>query len=138
MYTSSVAKMKKVDRIYNEWDKHSTMLVPTAQRLRGFGRLEDLVVGTHGEGSPDLLKLIKRIVKRFTETNFRIMDFNSSKGAYNRMINQIYLSLGTESIRGMIRLRFVNLGFALAGSASNKVAAVRRNRVKHLYKLYYE
>ena len=133
VHTSSVAKMKKVDRVYNGWDRHSTVLGPAAQRLRGFGRVEGLVVGAHGEGSPDLLKLIKRIAKRAAETNFRTMGFNSSRGAYSTVLDQIYLSLGVESIRGMARLRFANLGSALAGSASNKAAAARRNRAKHLY-----
>ena len=126
-------KARKIDRDYNDWDRHSTVDGPVAQRLQSFGRVEGLVVGAHGEGSPDLLKLIKRIARRAAQTRFRVMGFNSARGAYSTVLNQIYLSVGVEAVRGMARLRIANLGSALAGSASNKAAAARRNQARHLY-----
>ena len=103
------------------------------QRLRTFGRVEGLVIGAHGEGSPDLLKMIKRIAKRAAQTRYRVMGFSSSRAANSTMINQIYVAAGVEAIRGMARLRIANLGSALAGTASNKAAAARRNRARHLF-----
>ena len=34
------------------------------RRLHEYGRVEGLVIGAHGEGSKDLLKLINRMVER--------------------------------------------------------------------------
>ena len=49
------------------------------------------------------------------------------------MLNQIYLSIGIEAVRGMARLRIAKFGAALAGSTSTKAATARRNRARHLY-----
>ena len=38
------------------------------KRLSDFGRVEGLVVGVHGEGFPDMLGFIGRIIDRSAET----------------------------------------------------------------------
>ena len=103
------------------------------QRLRTFGRVEGLVVGAHGEGSPDMLRCIKLLAKRASQTRFRSMGFDSAKGAKSTILSQIRLSLGVKAIRGMARLRIANLGTALAGPSSMKAAASRRNHSKHMF-----
>ena len=103
------------------------------QRLQSFGRVEGLVVGAHGEGSPDLLHLLKRIANRAAQTRYRVLGFRSSRAARSTVLNQIYVAVGVEAIRGMDRLRIANLGSALAGTTSNKAAAARRNQARHLF-----
>ena len=76
MHQQAVHKAKDVDTKYNGWDKNSDVQGPMAQRLNDFGRVEGLVVGAHGEGSPDLLHLISRIAKRAAMTKFRTMGFS--------------------------------------------------------------
>ena len=49
------------------------------------------------------------------------------------MLNQLYLSLGVEAMRGMARLRIANLGTVLAGTTSAKAATARRHRAQNLY-----
>ena len=133
VHKEALRKAAKVDVMYNGWDKHSRVPGPMAQRLMDFGRVEGLVVGAHGEGSPDLMKFITRIANRAAETRFRVMGFNSARSARSTVLNQIYLSIGIEAVRGMARLRIANLGAALAGSTSTKAAAARRNRARHFY-----
>ena len=69
--------MKDVDTKYNGWDKNSDVQGPMTQRLNDFGRVEGLVVGVDGEGSPDLLHLISRIVKRAAMMKFSTMGFST-------------------------------------------------------------
>ena len=104
-----------------------------ARRLQSFGRVEGLVVGAHGEGSLDLLKLMKRIATRAAQTRYRVMGFSSSRAAKSTVLNQIYVAIGVEAIRGMARMRLENLGSALAGAASNRAQAARRTRARRLF-----
>ena len=116
-----------------KWDTNDSTPGPMVQRLQSFGRVEGLVVGAHGEGSPDLLHLLKRIANRAAQTRYRVLGFRSSRAARSTVLNQIYVAVGVEAIRGMDRLRIANLGSALAGTTSNKAAAARRNQARHLF-----
>jgi len=129
----AVRKAKRIDTLYNGWDRQSTVAGPMAQRLAGFGRVWGLVVGAHGEGSPDMLSLIRQIACRAATTRFRVMGFDSARSAKSTVLQQINLSVGVEAIRGMARLRIDNLGNILAGTTSTKAATARRNRAQHLY-----
>ena len=126
-------KARKVDVKYNGWNKNDSTPGPMAQRLQSFGRVEGLVIGAHGEGSPDLLHLLKRIANRAAQTRHRVLGFRSSRAARSTVLNQIYVAVGVEAIRGMDRLRIANLGSALTGTTSNKAAAARRNQARHLF-----
>ena len=126
-------KARKVDEKYNGWVKNDSTPGPMAQRLQSFGRVEGLVVGAHGEGSPDLLHLLKRIANRAAQTRYRVLGFRSSRAARSTVLKQIHVAVGVEAIRGMARLRIANLGSALAGTASNKAATARRNQARHLF-----
>ena len=133
VHVEAVRKAKRIDTLYNGWNNQSTGAGPMAQRLAGFGRIHGLVVGAHGEGSPDMLRLLQQIACRAATTRFRVMGFDSSRSAKSTVLNQIYLSVGVEAIRGMARLRIDNLGAILAGTTSTKAATARRNRAQHLY-----
>ena len=133
VHTEAGRKPRAVDTKYNGWDPHSVIPGPMAQRLHDFGRVEGLVVGAHGEASPDLLKLINRLANRASQTRHRHMGFDSARCARSTVKQQIFLSLGVEAVRGMAKLRITNLGATLAGSQSTKAAAARRARAKHLY-----
>ena len=133
VHKEACRKAKKVDKDYNGWDKRSTTPGPMAQRLQDFGRVEGLVVGAHGEGSSDLIALIKRLATRGAMTRFRQMGFQSARSARSTVLNQLYLSLGVEAMRGMARLRIANLGTVLAGTTSAKAATARRHRAQNLY-----
>ena len=133
VHKDAIRRAEKIDTMYNSWDKSSGSPGPMSQRLSNFGRVEGLVVGAHGEGSPDMLKFIARIADRAAQTRYRVMGFSSARSARSTVLNQIYLSIGIEAVRGMARLRIANLGAALAGSTSTKAATARRNRARHLY-----
>ena len=133
VHTDALHKDKLVDSKYNDWDKHSDVPGPMAQRLSDFGRVEGLVIGAHGEASEDLHKFIRRLTARAAQTRFRHMGFQSARNATSTVRQQIFLSLGVEAVRGMARLRIANLGSALAGTTSTKAAAARRARAKHLF-----
>ena len=133
VHTDADRKCRKVDAKYNGWDPHSTTAGPMAQRLQDFGRVEGLVIGAHGEVSPDLLALINRLANRAAQTRHRQMGFDSARSARSTVRQQIFLSLGVEAVRGMARLRIANLGAVLAGSQSTRAAAARRARAQHLY-----
>ena len=104
-----------------------------AKRLQDFGRVEGLVVGAHGEGSPDLIKLLGRMATRGAMTRYRVLGFRRPRDARSTVLNQLYVSLGVEALRGMARLRIANLGSVLAGPTSTKAAAARRRSQQHLY-----
>ena len=61
------------------------------------------------------------------------MGFSSPRAAKSTVLNQIYVAVGVEAIRGMARMRIENLGSALADTTSNRDAAKRRSRAKHLF-----
>ena len=126
----AVRKAKRIDTLYNYngWSNQSTVAGPRTQRLAGFDRILGLVVGAHGEGSPDMLGLIQRLACREATTRFRVMGFDSSRSAKSTVLNQIYLSIGVEAIRGMARLRIDNLGAILADTTSSKAVTARRNK----------
>ena len=68
-------------------------------------------MGAHGEGSPDLLNLIRGIVDRTGMNRFRVMGFDSPhNGTVGVQCSTIYstvytkyMSLGVEAIRGTAR-----------------------------------
>ena len=125
--SEALRKAKKVDTDYNGFVATEALGEgPMEQRLRSFGRVEGLVVGAHGEGSPDLLRFIKLLAERAAMTRFRSMGFDTPRSARSTILGQIRMSLGVEAIRGMARLRVANLGTALAGNASSKTATNRR------------
>ena len=133
VHQEAVRKAKNIDINYNDWDKHSLTPGPMTQRLQDFGRVEGLVVGAHGEGSPDLLKFIGRLAKWGATTRFRTMGFKNARAAKSTVLGQLYVSLGVEAIRGMARLRIANLGAVLAGKVSTKAATARRTRASQFY-----
>ena len=51
------------------------------------------------------------------------MGFDSAREAYPFVKKQVTMALGIEATRGMARMRIDKLGYALAGSASNRAAA---------------
>ena len=75
-----------------------------AHRLVDFGRVEGLVVDSHGETSEDLIRFIRRITDRSCETRFRQMGFSSPRSVKSTVKQQIYPSLGIEKVGDMTRL----------------------------------
>ena len=73
------------------------------------------------------------LATRGVMTRFRSMGFQSVRAAKSTVLQQLYVSLGVEAIRGMARLRIANLGTVLAGTTSTKAATARRNRAQHFY-----
>ena len=57
------------------------------------------------EASEDLIVFIRRLTDRASQIRFRQMTFRSAKSTVKQ---QIYLSLGVEIVRGMVRMRIVN------------------------------
>ena len=51
------AKAREIDVQFNDWDPRLGNPGPVQQRLQGFGRVLGLVIGAHGEFSPDLVNL---------------------------------------------------------------------------------
>ena len=128
-----VNKAKVVDEKYNGVDFAVSGPGPVLRRLQAYGRVEGLTVGAHGESSPDLDTLIKRIADKGAMSRYRVLGFESPLDARSTVINQIYMTLGIEAIRGVARLRVANLSTALAGSRSRKAAKARRQAAKALF-----
>ena len=91
-----------------------------------YGRCEGLVVGAHGECSSDVEDLIDRMVQRGAQRRFREMGFSSAQTAKSTVLAQVRLSIGIEAIRGMARVRLMNLDTILAGQSSARAAIHRR------------
>ena len=94
---------------------------------------QGLVVGAHGECSPDIHELIGRMANRGAQRRFKSMGFKSARSAKSTVLAQVRLALGVEAIRGVARVRLQNLGSALAGKASTEAAANRRANAKARY-----
>ena len=128
VHRAITAKARLIDKTYNGWRPDSGTPGPVQQRLQGFGRVKGLVVGAHGEFSPDLVQLTRALAKQGAQSRHRDMGFDSAHDAYSTVSAQVWLALGIEATRGMARLRIHKLGIALAGNTSNKAAAARRQR----------
>ena len=128
-----VCKSKAVDEKYNGLDFEATGPGPVLWRLQAYGRVEGIVVGAHGESSPELNDLIHRVAEKGALARFRVLGFDSSLAARSTVLNQIYTSLGVEVIRGVARLRVANLSTDLASSSSRKAAKARRQAAKSLF-----
>ena len=128
-----INKAKTVDEKYNGVDFAVSGPGPVLRRLQAYGRVEGLTVGAHGEASPDLDTLIKNIADKGAMARYRVLGFESPIAARSTVINQIYMTLGIEAIRGVARLRVANLSTALAGSRSRKAAKARRQAAKALF-----
>ena len=99
----------------------------------GFDHLLDLVIGTHGEGIPwhtrsDPKNIMQRDNHEISSDRIRF-----SKECENTVLDQIYLSIGVETMRGMTRLWIDNLDAILVDTTSTKAVTARRNRAHHLY-----
>ena len=81
MHTEAGYKAHAVDTNYNAWDPHAVTPGSMTQRLHDFGRVEGLVVGAYGEASPDLIKLINRLVNKASQTRHRHVGFDSVRSA---------------------------------------------------------
>ena len=81
----------------------------------------------------DLIKLLERITARGADRRFRDLGFDSALQAKSTVKKQVFMTVGIEAMRGMVRLRLNNLGSALAGPVSCKAASARRakSRTKH-------
>ena len=128
-----VAQAKNVDEKYNSTDFDADGPGPVLRRLQAYGRVEGIVVGAHGESSKELNDLIQRVAEKGALTRFRVLGFQSPLAARSTVINQIYMALGVEAIRGVARLRVANLSTALAGSRSRNAAKARRQAAKSLF-----
>ena len=53
--------------------------------------------------------------------------------ARSTVLNQIYMALGVEAIRGIAHIRVANLSLALAGSSSRKASSKRRKAAKAVF-----
>ena len=126
MNDGCVRKAKTVDDKYNGIDFDTAGPGSVLRRLQAYGRVEGLVVGAHGEASPELNDLIHL-------SRFRVLGFDSPLAARSTVLNQIYLASGGEAIRGVVRLRVANLSTVLAGSCSRKAAKARRQAAKSLF-----
>ena len=62
-----------------------------------------------------------------------MIGFDSARSVKNTVLDQIYLSIGVETMRGMTRLWIDNLDAILVDTASTKAVTARRNRAHHLY-----
>ena len=127
---------RDVDIKYNGWVPTSGTPDPVQQRLQSFGRVDGLVVGAHGEFSEDLMRLVKRLVKQGAQSRFLEMGFDSPSDARSTISRQVFMALGIEATRGMARLRIDSLGIALAGTASNNAASMRRRASKATFEQY--
>ena len=107
---------------------------PVQQRLQGFGRVKGLVVGAHGEFSPDLVNFVAQLAKQGASSRHRDMGFDNAKEAMSTVKQQVFLALGIEAARGTARMRIDKLGVALAGNASNNLGAARRRRGKERFR----
>ena len=58
------------------------------------------------------------------------MGFDTAREAYPFVKNQVTMALGIEATRGMARMRIDKLGYALAGSTSNRAVAARRAQAR--------
>ena len=64
---------------------------------------------------------------------YRVLGCKSPLAVRSTVINQIYMALGLEAIRGVARLRVANLSTALTGSRSRKDTKVCREEDKILF-----
>ena len=128
-----IKKAKDVDEKYNGIDFDANGPGPVLRLLQAYGRVEGLAVGAHGESSPELDDLILRVANQGALARYRVLGFESPLAAHSTVLNQIYMALGIESIRGIARLRVANLSTALAGSRSRKAAKARRQAAKSLF-----
>ena len=133
MNDGCVRKAKTVDDKYNGIDFDTAGPGSVLRRLQAYGRVEGLVVGAHGEASPELNDLIHLVAEKDTLSRFRVLGFDSPLAARSTVLNQIYLASGGEAIRGVVRLRVANLSTVLAGSCSRKAAKARRQAAKSLF-----
>lgn len=76
------------------------------------------MVDAHGECSQSLLDFLKIVADQGALARFRIMGFKSPLEARSTVLNQIYMAIGVETIRGIARVRVANHSLALAGSSA--------------------
>ena len=103
-------KDRKIDRDHNGWVKDRTDPGPVTRAFMGYGHCEGLIVGAHGECSPDIHSLIDRMTSRGAQCRYKNMGFRSVREVRVTIPAQVRLTLGVETIRGMTRLRLKNLG----------------------------
>ena len=131
VHTEYLRKAAKIDTSYNAWRQPGPG--PVQHKLQQFGKVEGLVVGVHGERSPHLLKLLDRIAERGALQRYRQMGFSTPEKAFGAVRQQVYMVLGVEAIRGIVRLTLTNLASILAGTASNMAASARRREARMHY-----
>jgi len=127
-------KARDIDIQYNWWIPGSGTLGPVQQRLQGFGRIKGLVVGAHGEFSPDLIDFVEKLAEQGAQSRHRDMGFDSPKAAMSTVKQQVFLALGIEAVKGMARMRIDKLGVALAGNTSTTHGTARRQRGKQTFR----
>ena len=130
VHTDMLRKSREIDRVHNHWTTDNANPGPVTRVLMGYGRCEGLVVGAHGECSPDVHSLIQRMTHRGALRRYKQMGFKSARNAKSTVLAQVRMALGVEAIRGVARVRLQNLGTALAGYEAAKCQANRRANAK--------
>ena len=64
VHTNMLRKDRQIDRAHNGWSPDRTDAGPVTRALMGYGHVDGLAVGAHGECSPDIHSLIERMVCR--------------------------------------------------------------------------
>ena len=96
--------------------------------------MEGLTIGTPGEGSKDLLRLIDRMAERGAVRRHSDLDYASSGKDFGAVRKHLYMVLGVEAVKGAARLTMTNLDSILAGPASTKAVSARRRNARLKYR----
>ena len=100
-------------------------------RLEQFGHVQTFVVGPRGEGSDDLIALLKRITQIAAERNWRHIGADSVTKAAAVIGRRFLRSLGIAAVRAAATLKRERLSTLLGGwdaAAARRSFAKKRHR----------
>ena len=103
---------KETDRKFNPLhNQQGGGMGPAQSFLNTFGRVQGLIFGAFGEGSPDVHALIHLISVKGAERGWRPEGASSAGDAAAALKRQAERSIGIEAVRGHARLKLDRLAW---------------------------
>ena len=104
---------------------------PMEIALNRFGVVRALVLGPRGEGSEDLITLLRETAKAAAQKLWRKLGASSAEEARGHFVQRFFRSVGITAVREAAKIKRERLGFLL--SATGTTFAVNRQEAQRQF-----
>jgi hypothetical protein len=118
-----VDKARRADREFNRFVSVNGSMGPMEIALSRFGVVRALVLGPRGEGSEDLIVLLRETAKAAAQKLWRKLGATSAEEARGHFVQRFFRSVGITAVREAAKIKRERLGFLLSATGTTFAAS---------------